>query len=228
MGPIRTCGTLATLWIWARSKGCSYVCVRVRMWELIMCLVTLFTVTNRPTNQPTSQSTSQPTNVRSNERMNERTNERSNQNTRLVAPCDRHGRRCRVKKVTIFTCGFSCKGVASINPSAINREGTLGSAGSLSDSTTAVTFWGCMFYIDKHQPIIVLLENLDTLADEPADGESLPNIQVVQIALTQRGYEVTPLLLGAQDYGLPQTRRRFFFLCIRQDAWCLVPQFFSF
>jgi DNA (cytosine-5)-methyltransferase 1 len=63
------------------------------------------------------------------------------------------------------------------------------------------------------QPRVVLLENVSGLRSA-ANGEF---VTAIEQAIADAGYRVRSTLLNAADYGVPQRRRRVFFLGVRPD-----------
>lgn len=63
------------------------------------------------------------------------------------------------------------------------------------------------------QPAVVLIENVPDLVRH-RDGETREEIIA---SLAQAGYSVTVRVLNAADFGVPQMRRRAFFLCQRTE-----------
>lgn len=74
------------------------------------------------------------------------------------------------------------------------------------------------FYIEKlilkHNPKIVVLENVKGL--EKHDGGK--TFEKMKYILTEKlNYKMTFKVLNTADYGIPQTRRRLFIVCFRED-----------
>ena len=100
-----------------------------------------------------------------------------------VAACSQHGRPCRIPKVDVFSYGFSCKDVAKNNKK--KNLTCLSQPQASTPSTTAVTFFGGLAYLKAHTPAIVLLENVDSIADDagdnPSDHASSPKLELTYL-----------------------------------------------
>lgn len=69
-------------------------------------------------------------------------------------------------------------------------------------------------YVDYYQPCSFVMENV-TGIESIDDGET---IELLYEAFEDAGYEVDHTTLNAADYGVPQKRRRVFFVGVREDV----------
>ncbi|MGA2185451.1 MAG: DNA cytosine methyltransferase [Bryobacteraceae bacterium] len=75
-------------------------------------------------------------------------------------------------------------------------------------------------YVEKLQPLVFLMENVQGILWTPAkgSGESRPTVvKTIARRMERAGYLVFPKLLDAVWYGVPQYRSRFFLLGIHRD-----------
>lgn len=83
-----------------------------------------------------------------------------------------------------------------------------------------------MSHARAHEPDIIVLENTDSIADDPSTGEALQsehdaaksNVKQCILDFEEAGYEAQPFLLVSTDYGVPQKRRRFFVVALRVNS----------
>ncbi|MCC5878827.1 MAG: DNA (cytosine-5-)-methyltransferase [Idiomarina sp.] len=97
--------------------------------------------------------------------------------------------------------GFPCQDFSSCGP----KKGLTSERGQL--------YKVLVRYMELHQPKIVCAENVPNLA-RMQNGEVLNTI--IQ-DFEGQGYRVQVWNLFAPDYGIPQSRRRLFFVCTRND-----------
>lgn len=64
-----------------------------------------------------------------------------------------------------------------------------------------------------HQPEVLLLENVSNFARH----DSGRTLEIVKETVRTLGYRVFHSVLNAGDYGIPQSRRRIYFVCFRND-----------
>lgn len=67
--------------------------------------------------------------------------------------------------------------------------------------------------VDFHKPKLLFLENVANLKQH-ADGETISHMVTI---LNGLGYKVFYKVLNASDYGVPQARKRVYFICFRND-----------
>ena len=100
--------------------------------------------------------------------------------------------------------GFPCQDY-SIASSLVNSKGLLGKKGVL---------WWTIYRILNEKtikPKYLLLENVDRLLKSPSTQRGR-DFAVMLRSLSHQGYAVEWRVINAADYGLPQRRRRIFFL----------------
>lgn len=89
--------------------------------------------------------------------------------------CHRHRRHCKVPTGDIATIGFSCKTVSRVNSSTTGVKKTALMDKNMATST-GFTFWAAICYVKWARPLVLLLENVDSLSDNPDDAEALPSL----------------------------------------------------
>ena len=106
-----------------------------------------------------------------------------------------------LKKAEVLIGGFPCQDFSSCGP----QRGLSSSRGQLYRVMTS--------YMSKHRPKIVCAENVINL-------KRMQNGVVLETIVKDfeaEGYRVEVWNLYAPDYGIPQSRRRLFIMCIRDD-----------
>lgn len=97
----------------------------------------------------------------------------------------------------ILLAGFPCQPFSKIG----KREG-------FKNATQGTLFFDVLRILEYHQPRAFLLENVTGILTID-EGKT---IQVIMGALDEAGYDVTYQVLNAADFGLPQNRRRVYFV----------------
>jgi len=106
-------------------------------------------------------------------------------------------------KANVLIGGFPCQEFSSCGPlGGINSE-----RGRL--------YMTLIDYMKEHYPAIVVGENVINLA-RMDDGKVL---EIITTDLSNAGYEVQVWDMFAPDYGIPQRRKRLFFICVRKDLF---------
>lgn len=104
-------------------------------------------------------------------------------------------------KADLLIGGFPCQDFSSCGP----KKGLASSRGQLYRVMTE--------YMRIHQPALVCAENVPNLA-RMQKGRVIKKITK---DFQHEGYKVVVWNLYAPDYGIPQNRRRLFFICVRND-----------
>lgn len=79
--------------------------------------------------------------------------------------------------------------------------------------TRGTLFFDIARIIDYHKPKIIFLENVANLSKH-SDGSTIARMKE---ALEEMGYDVYYKILNASDYGVPQARKRLYFVGFRKD-----------
>jgi len=108
-----------------------------------------------------------------------------------------------IPKAKVLIGGFPCQEFSSCGP--------LGGI----DSERGRLYKTLIKYMDEHQPLIVIGENVINL-ERMDEGKVL---ETIKIDLSNSGYEVQVWNMFAPDYGVPQRRKRLFIICIRNDIF---------
>ncbi len=72
-------------------------------------------------------------------------------------------------------------------------------------------------YIGEIQPKFVLIENVPEMAKTKIKGMTIP--EIIKALLEPLGYQIKYDILNAENYGVPQSRKRVFFLINRVGSW---------
>lgn len=81
------------------------------------------------------------------------------------------------------------------------------------DDARGTLFFDIARIVKHHQPQLLLLENVKNF-EKHDNGNT---IKVVLKTLDELGYNVSYKVLNASDFGLPQNRKRIYFVCFRKD-----------
>jgi len=81
------------------------------------------------------------------------------------------------------------------------------------DNTSGTLFFEIARIADFLKPKVIFLENVANLRKHN-DGKS---IQVMASIIESLGYRVNYKILNASDFGVPQSRKRIYFVCFRED-----------
>ena len=106
-----------------------------------------------------------------------------------------------IPKADLLIGGFPCQDFSSCGP----KKGLTSVRGQLYKVMAE--------YMRIHRPAVVCAENVPNLA-------RMQNGQVIKTIIrdfTKEGYRVEVWDLYAPDFGIPQNRRRLFFICVRND-----------
>lgn len=129
--------------------------------------------------------------------------------------CARHEASCRLpESLDGFVAGFSCKDFSRANPNkkALSRENVFQQL--TTPGKSADTMHGVLDVLGVCMPDWLLLENVDSM-DE--GGHSSAHDCFLS-ELGSHGYDCRSILLDAQEYGLPQSRKRLFILGVLRPA----------
>ena len=107
-----------------------------------------------------------------------------------------------IPKHDVLLAGFPCQPFSMIG----KREG-------FSHATQGTLFFDVLRIIKYHQPKMFLLENVQGLLTIQ-NGETF---RIIKEALKEAGYHVFSDVLDAQNYGLPQVRKRVVIVGFRED-----------
>ena len=106
--------------------------------------------------------------------------------------------------------GFPCQDY-SVATTLKNSKGLIGKKG--------VLWWSIHRILSemKHKPAFLFLENVDRLLKSPSSQRGRDFAVMLQ-SLNDLGYAVEWRVINAADYGMPQRRRRVFFLGYKKDT----------
>ncbi|CAK8995070.1 unnamed protein product [Durusdinium trenchii] len=122
--------------------------------------------------------------------------------------------------LSIFAAGFSCKSFSKMN---INFTELRTALADQKECSSLATFRGVLHIVRECRPRIVLLENVDSIdssvgQSDSSDKEAKSNLQVVLTQISELGYSCRAEKLKASEYGVPQRRTRYYFVCVRQNG----------
>lgn len=107
-----------------------------------------------------------------------------------------------IPKHDVLLAGFPCQPFSMIG----KREG-------FSHATQGTLFFDVLRIVEHHQPKMFLLENVQGLLTIQ-NGETF---RIIKAALKEAGYDVFTDVLDAQNFGLPQVRKRVVIVGFRND-----------
>ena len=123
------------------------------------------------------------------------------------------GEEIDVPTVTLWVSGFECDNFSGL--SSDFRSGS--TVGCVSDNTgkSGRTATGCLKYIVKARPPLVILENVKNLGGGSALGEKLStDLHQVIAVMNRAGYVVHYEVLAPTTYGCPQSRDRLYIFAV--------------
>jgi len=142
--------------------------------------------------------------------------ERAEDMGKLVANCVRHDKMCPVPRVDLLIFGIPCKNVS--RASSAYRANQLVMSLQSSVGGSAQTFRGAENYLHQHVVLIILFENSDALDDAGDLTSHMTNLQVVEMRLQSCGFALKSFLMDTVLFGLPQHRRRYYVLGLKENA----------
>jgi DNA (cytosine-5)-methyltransferase 1 len=115
-------------------------------------------------------------------------------------------------KADLVCGGFSCQ--------PFSKNGKWHNFGKIvGDDDRANLFLYVIEYLRQHRPPMVLLENVDGLT-EVKNKDDVFYSDLIREAIEDVGYSVFTNILDTADYGLPQQRKRIYFVCFAHPkAW---------
>ena len=104
----------------------------------------------------------------------------------------------------VYIAGFACQpfSVAGVRLGLQDRR--------------ASVFWACVSYIENQEPWCWLLENVEGLVSHN-EGRALQTIVTTLDSINGGRYLVQTRVLNTEDHGVPQHRKRVYFLGMRRD-----------
>ncbi|CAK9065377.1 unnamed protein product [Durusdinium trenchii] len=130
--------------------------------------------------------------------------------------CVCHSRACEIPEIDGFAAGFSCTSYSLLNNNAAKNATGMERArnGDAEGGTVASvsTFQGCVDILEECTPIWALFE-FDGI-HRSARGQRAKQPEVCLARIREIGYVAKTYLLDSQWYGLPQSRRRVYIVCL--------------
>ena len=124
----------------------------------------------------------------------------------------RSGKMQSIPSVVGFACGIECDTLSGLNQNQ-DLECVETATGK-----TGTTFEGCRLFVERHQPWFFLFENIKNLgavSNRPASASSSQPKSALQLIAewaNSQGYLVQTMLLDCSDFGVPQSRPRYYIL----------------
>ena len=131
-----------------------------------------------------------------------------------IARCSQHGNsECPIPRHgDLFICGFSCKDLSSL--SRAHAGESRGRILQNASGSSGATFHGLLKHIEVSRPRVVVLENVTELTKEDT-----PNFEYFWASLDFLGYGGSYRTFVSTDYGLPQSRKRVYFIVMDRSAF---------
>lgn len=124
-------------------------------------------------------------------------------------PCAVHKKSCPVRPVMGTIAGVSCKDFSKANPKRNIAKGASVLKQTTSAGGSAQTMHGLLWCIESHQPLWVVLENSDELAEEEnADWH------LVLKFLQSKGYRCSTFIVESTEFAVPARRRRAYLVAL--------------
>ncbi len=110
----------------------------------------------------------------------------------------------------VLCAGFPCQDY-SVASTLKNSKGLIGKKG--------VLWWSIYRILNEKRikPSILILENVDRLLSSPSNQRGR-DFAVILKSLDELGYAVEWRIINAADYGMPQRRRRLFFIGYKKNS----------
>lgn len=115
-----------------------------------------------------------------------------------------------------FACGIECDSVSGLNLHSRENRACVSSG----EGRTGRTAKAALSYLQSRRPLLAIFENVRNLnVGSKSSGSAGSNLDHLRQSLNQLGYILWDGLLGADAYGMPQRRDRYYmcaFLVSRQ------------
>ena len=134
-----------------------------------------------------------------------------------VSTCVKHDKKCVIRQPMLMYIGTSCKNMSKLN--ALSSQ--MGACLQQEVGTSGATCRGLLDFLSSHRPRIVIVENVEDILQDSHENQSY-----LYFALKDLGYESDGLIVGSEDYGSPQRRKRAYVIAFLKvpGAMQRVPQ----
>ena len=107
----------------------------------------------------------------------------------------------------VMTFGFPCQDISSLGDQKgfFNEEG---------EKTRSGLFFDAIRIMKHKMPKVAIIENVRALVSKPMKD----NFEKMKELISEMGYNFYHTIMNTKDYGIPQSRNRFFGVCIRKDV----------
>lgn len=106
----------------------------------------------------------------------------------------------------VWVYGSECDNLSTLN-SSTRQQGSISSGAPNKSGQTAA---GCLRYVEKHKPAVVVIENVANMDAGSQFRES--DKEYLERVLKSHGYSVFTRLMDARQSGCPQSRNRWYIL----------------
>ncbi len=124
----------------------------------------------------------------------------------------------------LLVAGFPCQDYSvmrAISREVRSKDGTISSGEAGIKGPKGELWWQIEKVLRKKKPGVVFLENVPRLLTSPAIHKGR-NFAIVIRSLIDIGYDVEWRIINAEDYGMPQSRKRVFILAYKRGKNSLV------
>ena len=125
----------------------------------------------------------------------------------------------RANKISCVMGGPPCQAFSRLNQNQLFQDG-IETEGNLNDPRRSL-FMDFLKVVKRIKPPFVVMENVPDLRTRKLGGNGPDGHMLIKDVILREfdstGYEVVAGVLRAQDYGVPQMRRRMIFLGVRKD-----------
>ena len=132
---------------------------------------------------------------------------------KTVVGCD--GKDHLVQSPFMWWCGVECDSISHLNAKRAENFDCIEEGADKFGKRTRTGDAGhaCMAFIEVHAPTVFVLECVKNLAATGRSGKS--NLDIIMRRANARGYLLICRALNCIDYGLPQSRDRFYMVGVR-------------
>ena len=129
--------------------------------------------------------------------------------------CVAHIGKCALPaRLDMLIAGFSCKDFSRCNMNRASFHGSDVFNAQRSPGASSDTMHAVLRAVDTMLVDILVLENVDDLADELHRS----GLDEFVAALSDRSYDIQNVVLNASDYALPQERKRLFIVAVARPS----------
>ena len=113
----------------------------------------------------------------------------------------------KLEDFDVMTFGFPCQDLSSLG----DQKGFFNENG---EKTRSGLFFDAIRIMKHKLPKVAIIENVRALVSKPMKE----NFEKMKELISEMGYNFYHTIMNTKDYGIPQSRNRFFGVCIRKDV----------